>query len=74
MGDNTIEGFDELARETVSNDNDYQDDVRGRFFVNDYSTFLIRLDDHDGFDGFPKDMECEIYSTKVRERGNLRNG
>lgn len=29
MGENSIEGFDELARETVSNDNDYQDDVRG---------------------------------------------
>ena len=31
IGDNTIEGFDELARETVSNDNDYQDDVRPIF-------------------------------------------
>jgi hypothetical protein len=27
MGDNPIEGLDELARETVSNDNEYQDDV-----------------------------------------------
>ncbi len=28
IGDNTIEGLDELARETVSNDNEFQDDVR----------------------------------------------
>ena len=28
IGDNTIEGLDELARETVSNDNESQDDVR----------------------------------------------
>jgi striatin 1/3/4 len=27
IGDNTIEGFDELARETVSNDNEFQDDI-----------------------------------------------
>jgi len=32
IGDNTIEGLDELARETVSNDNEPQDDVRILFF------------------------------------------
>ena len=33
IGDNTIEGLDELARETVSNDNEYQDDVSVFFLV-----------------------------------------
>ncbi len=33
IGDNTIEGLDELARETVSNDNEPQDDV-GFYFSN----------------------------------------
>lgn len=28
IGDNIIEGLDELARETVSNDNEPQDDVK----------------------------------------------
>lgn len=43
IGDNTIEGFDELARETVSNDNDYQDDVSRRFLSdNNHLSRLIR--------------------------------
>ena len=32
MGDNPMEGLDELARVTVSNDNELQDDV-GVFFI-----------------------------------------
>ncbi len=41
IGDNTIEGLDELARETVSNDNEPQDDVGFLFkILNKFSFFF----------------------------------
>lgn len=41
IGDNTIEGLDELARETVSNDNESQDEVRILSFSNDKFVFSL---------------------------------
>lgn len=44
MGENAMEGLDELARVTVSNDNETQDDVRRYLFSYVIYRHFVRVD------------------------------